>query len=382
MAWGSSASLNAQINLRYFQKSKERCYPWAGSPYWVMTLSNASRHFASDNNAGMCPEVLAALVEANAHHLPGYGDDPWTRRAERLFRDVFETECEVFFVFNGTASNCLALWSLCESFHGVICHRYSHIETDECGAPGFFMHGVTLLPVDTADGKLTEETVREAHETKHDFHAAQPRALSLTQSTELGTVYRPEEIHHLSRVARELGLSVHMDGARFANAVASLKVSPAEMTWRAGVDVLSFGGTKNGAGFGEAVVFFDLKRAENFRRRCKQSGQLSSKMRFLSAQWVGLLENSVWLKYAEQANRVATYLESRLAEVPGVSVSFPREANAVFASLPGPLAEAAVKKGWRFYNDVGPGGAARLMCSWDSTEGDVDAFVADLLAAD
>ncbi len=346
-----------------------------------MTTPVSPRHFASDNNAGICPEVFAALAEANGPHAPGYGDDPWTRRAEALFRDVFETDCEVFFVFNGTASNCLALWSLCESFHGVICHRHSHIETDECGAPGFFMHGVTLLPADTADGKLTPATVRHAATLKHDFHAAQPRALSLTQATELGTVYTPDEVRSLSETARELKLSVHMDGARFANAVAGLGVSPADITWRAGVDVLSFGGTKNGAQAGEAVVFFDRARADNFRRRSKQSGQLASKMRFLSAQWIGLLENGVWLRHASHANETAAYLEQRLATLPGVQVAFPRQANAVFALLPTPAAEAVAARGWRFYNDVGPGGAARLMCSWDSTTGDVDAFVADLRSA-
>ena len=346
-----------------------------------MTPTVFPRHFASDNNAGICPEVFAALAEANGSHAPGYGDDPWTRRAENLFRDVFETGCEVFFVFNGTASNCLALWSLCESFHGVVCHRHSHIETDECGAPGFFMHGVTLLPADTADGKLTPATVREASTTRHDFHAAQARALSLTQATELGTVYTPDEVRALSATARELKLSVHMDGARFANAVASLGVSPADLTWRAGVDVLSFGGTKNGAQAGEAVVFFDRTRADNFRRRCKQSGQLASKMRFLSAQWVGLLEGGAWLRHAVHANETAAYLERRLADLPGVRVAFPRQANAVFALLPKPAADAVAARGWRFYNDVGPGGAARLMCSWDSTAADVDAFIADLRSA-
>ncbi len=346
-----------------------------------MMTSAFPRHFASDNNAGICPEVFAAMTEANQHHLPGYGDDPWTRRAEALFRDVFETDCEVFFVFNGTASNCLALWSLCESFHGVICHRHSHIETDECGAPGFFLHGVTLLPADTADGKLDEPSVRRAHTLRHDFHAPQPRALSLTQATELGTVYTPQEVGALSALARELKLFVHMDGARFANAVAGLSAAPADVTWRAGVDVLSLGGTKNGAMIGEAVVFFDRARADNFRRRCKQSGQLASKMRFLSSQWVGLLEGGAWLRHATHANGVATYLEQQLRALPGVTVAFPRQANAVFALLPAVAAAAVAARGWRFYNDVGPGGAARLMCSWDSTSGDVDAFVGDLRAA-
>ena len=346
-----------------------------------MTTPAAARHFASDNNAGICPEVLAAITEANRDHAPGYGDDPWTRRAERLFAETFEMDCEVFFVFNGTASNCLALWSMCESFHGIVCHRHSHVQTDECGAPGFFMHGATLLPADTPGGKLDAPAVREACNLRHGFHAPEPRALSLTQSTELGTVYTPDELRALTDVARELRLSVHMDGARFGNAVASLGVTPADVTWRAGIDVLCFGGTKGGAAAGEAVVFFDRARAENFQRRCKQSGQLASKMRFLSAQWVGMLENGAWLRHAAHANAVAAYLEAKLATLPGVRVAFPREANAVFALLPTVAADEVAARGWRFYNDVGPGGAARLMCSWDSTEGDVDAFVGDLAEA-
>jgi threonine aldolase len=340
-----------------------------------------ARHFASDNNAGICPEVLAALAEANQDHAPGYGDDPWTRRAERLFQDIFETSCEVFFVFNGTAANCLALWSACESFHGVICHRHAHIETDECGAPGFFMHGVTLLPAETPDGKLTPATVAEAFKQRHDFHAPQPRALSLTQATELGTVYSAGELGALTELARELKLTVHVDGARFANAVAGLGASPADLTWRAGVDVLCLGGTKNGAAGGEAVVFFDAALAENFRRRCKQSGQLASKMRFLSAQWIGLLENGAWLRHAQQANDTAAYLARELEGLSGVRIAYPREANAVFVHLPDAAAAAVAARGWRFYNDVGPGGAARLMCSWDSTAGDVDAFIGDLKEA-
>ncbi len=346
-----------------------------------MTSQVAPRHFASDNNAGICPEVLAALVEANQDHAPGYGDDPWTRRAEGLFRDMFETDCEVFFVFNGTAANCLALWSLCESFHGVVCHEHSHIKTDECGAPGFFMHGVSLLTAPSPEGKLTPDAVRAAHHQRHDFHSPQPRALSLTQSTELGTVYSLDELHTLTALARELKLFTHMDGARFANAVVSLDCSPAEMTWRAGVDVLCLGGTKNGAATGEAVVFFNRKHADNFKRRCKQSGQLASKMRYLSAQWVGMLENDVWRRNATRANKVAIYLAGELANLPGVRLAHPRQANAVFADLPTLAADAVLARGWRFYNDVGPGGAARLMCSWDSTERDVDLFVDDLREA-
>ena len=346
-----------------------------------MHSQTSPRHFASDNNAGICPEVLAALIEANQRHVPGYGDDPWTRRAEQIFQDVFETSCEVFFVFNGTAANCLALWSACESFHGVICHRHAHIATDECGAPGFFMHGVTLLCADTPDGKLTPAAVEQAFKQRHDFHAPQPRALSLTQATELGTVYSVDELRGLTALARDLKLVVHMDGARFANAASGLDASPADLTWRSGVDVLCLGGTKNGAAAGEAVVFFDSALADNFRRRCKQSGQLASKMRFLSAQWVGMLEDGAWLRHARHANGIAAYLARELDGLSGVRIAYPREANAVFVDLPAPAAEAVAARGWRFYNDVGPGGAARLMCAWDSTREDVDAFVADLRQA-
>jgi threonine aldolase len=337
------------------------------------------RHFASDNNAAICPEVFAALAEANRDHAASYGDDPWTRRAERAVQDAFETDCEAYFVFNGTAANCLALWSACESFHGVICHQHAHIRTDECNAPAFFTHGVSLLGADGPDGKLTPAAAAEAFQQRHDFHAPQPRALSLTQATELGTVYTPSEIGALTAFARERSLAVHMDGARFANAVAGLGVSPADVSWRAGVDVLCLGGTKNGAAAGEAVVFFDRALAANFRRRCKQSGQMASKMRFLSAQWVGMLEGGAWLRHAAHANAMATRLAQKLESVPGVSLASPREANAVFAHLPEAAAAAVVAKGWRFYNDVGPSGAARLMCSWDTTAADVDAFVTDLL---
>lgn len=340
------------------------------------------RHFASDNNAGIVPEVWAALQEANAGHAPAYGDDPWTNAAVAEFRRVFAHDAlEVFFVFNGTAANSLALAALTDSMHGVLCHEFSHVMTDECNAPGFFRHGLMLLPVPGSGGKVDPAALPQRVAGLRSVHAPEARVLSLTQATELGTVYRPDEIRTLSATARELGLHVHMDGARFANAVASAKCAPADLTWRSGVDVLSFGGTKGGMLAGEAVVFFDPALAANFRRRMKQSGQLSSKMRFLSAPWLGYLRDDAWLRHARHANARAARLAAGIAAVPGAALAHGPEANAVFARLPAGVAEKLWAQGWRFYDDVGPAGAVRLMCSWDTTEADVGAFVAAVAQA-
>jgi threonine aldolase len=335
------------------------------------------RHFASDNYAGICPEALATLLEANAGHAPSYGSDAWTEEAARLVREIFETDCEVFFVFNGTAANSLALASLCQSFDGTLCYDHAHIYTDECGAPTFFAHGTTLTPIPGEHGKITPAAVAYAATKRRDLHHSKARALSLTQSTELGTVYSVAEVGALTEGARQHGLAVHMDGARFANAVASLGVAPRAITWEAGVEVLSLGGTKNGLPFGEAVVFFNLEYARHFDYRRKQGGQLASKMRFLAAPWVGALRDGAWLRHAAQANAMAAALERGLRTLPAAQITHPRQANAVFAALP-PAVEAALRaKGWLFYNDVDPDRAARLMCSWDTTHEDVAAFLRD-----
>lgn len=336
------------------------------------------RHFASDNYSGICPEVWHALEEANCGHTPGYGEDPWTNHACKMIRDVFERDCEVFFVFSGTAANALVVASMCESFHSVFCHKFAHLETDECGAPGFFAHGVKLVTLPGQNGKLIPAELAEAAVRRTDVHASRPGAISLAQATELGTVYTLGEVAALGEVARKFELSLHMDGARFANAVAALDVAPAALTWRAGVDVLSFGGTKNGMAFGEAVVFFNRELARNFEYRLKQSGQLASKMRFLSAQWIGMLIDGAWLRHASHANEMAGRLERRLRPMAQVEVLFPREANALFVKLPPEVLNALRASGHRFYTDVGPGGAARLMCSWDTTEDDVSALVSDI----
>lgn len=335
------------------------------------------QQFASDNYSGICPEALQHLEKANRGHVPSYGDDRYTAEACDLFRELFETPCEVFFVFNGTAGNALSLASLCQSYHSVICHPYAHVETDECGAPEFFSHGSKLLLADGAEGRMDPEAARQQILRRTDIHFPRPRALSVTQSTELGTVYRPDELSALGRVAKEHGLNMHMDGARFANAIGHLGVAPRACSVDAGVDVLCLGGSKNGLAFGEAVIFFDRERAHEFDYRCKQAGQLASKMRFVAAQWIGLLSNGTWLRHARHANACARRLCSLLEEIPEVKVLFPVEANAVFVEIPEPVSAALKAKGWIFYSFIGVAGA-RLMCSWDTTDETMDTFIADL----
>jgi threonine aldolase len=337
-----------------------------------------SRQFASDNYAGICPEAWEALARANDGHAPAYGDDVWTARAADALRGLFETDCQVFFTFNGTAANALCLASLCQSYHSILCHETAHVETDECGAPEFFSNGTKVLLVSGRDGKIDPGGIGRMVTRRTDIHYPKPGAVTITQATELGTVYTPEEVGAVSEACRAYGLRLHMDGSRFANAVASLGVSPAALTWRAGVDVLSFGGTKNGMAVGEAVVFFDTSLAKEFDYRCKQAGQLASKMRFLSAPWVGMLERGAWLTRARHANAMAAQLERGLREIPGVRVLFPRDANGVFVELPGDAADRLGALGWRFYQFIGDG--CRFMCAWDTTEGDVRSLVADVRA--
>src|SRR5690606_32130921 len=312
-------------------------------------------------------------------HAPAYGEDDWTRKVSDRLRELFETDCDVYFVFNGTAANSLALAALCQSYHSVVCHELAHVQTDECGGPEFFANGSKRLPAHGAQGKLTPAAVLEVISRRSDIHYPKPRVVTLTQSTEVGTVYRPDEVAAISACAREHGLRVHMDGARFANAVASLGVAPAEITWKVGVDVLCFGGTKMGLPVGEAVVFFDRKLSEDFAYRCKQAGQLASKMRFLSAPWLGILEDGVWLKHARHANAMAQRLAAGLVQVPGAKLLFPVEANGVFCELPLPVLDGLRTRGWRFYTFIGAGGA-RFMCGWDTLPASVDALLADVRA--
>jgi threonine aldolase len=336
------------------------------------------RHFASDNYAGICPEAFAAMRQANEGHEVGYGDDSWTEKASNLLREVFEIDCEVFFVFNGTSANSLSLAALCQSYHSILCHEMAHVEGSECGAPEFFANGTKVLLLPGAQGKIEPRSIESAVNKRTDIHYPKPRALSLTQATEVGTVYSLEELGVLAEAARRFGLRVQMDGARFANAVVHLGVAPKEVTWKVGVDVLCFGGTKNGLAVGEAVVFFNRELAKEFDYRCKQGGQLASKMRFLSAPWTGMLQDGAWLRHAGHSNAMARRLEAAIRPLPGIKIAYPVESNAVFARIPDPVVDAMHQKGWKFYTHVGGWEESRLMCSWDTTSEDVDGFAADL----
>lgn len=341
--------------------------------------------FASDNTAGICPEAWSALDAANTGFVPSYGTDPWTQRACDLLRELFEKpDAEIFFVFNGTAANSLVLASLCQSYHSVICHELAHVETDECGAPEFFSNGTKILVGQGPEAKLSPSEVERLILKRTDVHYPKPRVVSLTQATECGTVYRPEEIRAITDVARWHGLSTQMDGARFANAFVRVQQegrrSAAELTWKAGVDALCFGGTKNGMNTTEAVVFFQPALAKEFEYRCKQAGQLSSKMRFQAAQWVGVLESGAWIKHAAHANEMAQRLARGLAGVPGVKLARQPEANGVFVHFPPAVADALHARGWHFYNFIG-GQGYRLMCSWNTSPESVDALVRDAVEA-
>ena len=340
-------------------------------------VSALKNQFASDNYAGICPEAWQALERVNHGYANAYGDDAWTARACDLMREFFEVDCQVFFVFNGTAANSLALASLCQSYHSIICHELAHVETDECGAAEFFSNGTKLLLVGGKHGKVDLAEVEHTVRRRSDIHYPKPKALSITQSTELGTLYSLTELQGVGEMARRLGLRVHMDGARFANALAGLGVSPKEASWQAGIDVLTFGGTKGGLAVGEAVIFFDRELAREFDYRCKQAGQLASKMRFLSAPWIGLLEDGALLRHAAHANRCAALLEQALCALPGVEVIHPRQANALFLHLPEELIAGLRARGWHFYTFIGSGDV-RLMCSWSTTEADIVALAADL----
>lgn len=331
--------------------------------------------FASDNTAGICAEAWAALQEANAGHQPSYGDDEFTREACDAFRDLFETDCDVYFVFTGTAANALCLASICQPFHAVIVHESAHVETDECGATEFFSGGSKLLPARGAGAKIDPAALARALGGRRDLHFPKPRALSVSQATEFGTVYRPEELGALRELARNREVAIHMDGARFANAVASLELAPADLTWRAGVDVLCLGGTKLGMAAAETVIFFRRDLGREFASRCKQAGQLASKMRFASAQWRALLRGERWLAHARHANALARDLARGLQQIPGIQLLHPVEANGVFVELPPATKQRLHDRGWHFYDF--PGAGSRLMCSWNTTPADIAALLKD-----
>jgi len=332
-----------------------------------------TRNFASDNNAGIHPEILEAIARANQGHVIAYGDDPYTRSAVKKFEEHFGADIAVFFTFNGTGANILGLQALTQSFHSILCSDYAHIYVDECGAPEKHT-GCKLLPLPQQDGKISLDSVRHAYHGVGDQHHSQPRVISITQSTEMGTVYQPEEIKALVHFAHEHGMFLHMDGARIANAAASLGQTLRQATRDLGVDVLTFGGTKNGIMGGEAVVFFQPKLSQDFLFLRKQNMQLASKMRFIAVQFEALLTNDLWRRSAEHANRMARMLEKEISCIPEVKVVWKVEANGVFTQIPRHSIEK-IKQHYYFYMWVEEESIVRWMCSFDTTEDDIHAFI-------
>ncbi|MGA8429195.1 MAG: low specificity L-threonine aldolase [Candidatus Sulfotelmatobacter sp.] len=338
----------------------------------------SSRGFASDNNAGVHPEIIEAIARVNRGHVVAYGEDPYTRSAIKKFEEHFGSGIDVFFTFNGTGANVLGLQAINRPYHAVLCSDYAHIYTDECGAPEKHT-GCKLIPLPHQDGKITVESVRHAYHGIGDQHHVQARVISITQSTEMGTVYRPEEIQALARFAHENEMFLHLDGARLANAAASLGQTLRQATRDLGVDVLSFGGTKNGIMGGEAVVFFNQDASSNrelsrdFLYLRKQGMQLASKMRFIAAQFEALLTDGLWRRSADHANRMARLLEKEIRGIPGVRVMWPVEANGVFAQIP-PHAIEKIKARYFFYMWIEEESIVRWMCSFDTTEEDIKDF--------
>jgi threonine aldolase len=337
------------------------------------------KNFYSDNVSGASPEILRAIVDANAEDTAPYGGDPHTQRLERRMAELFETEVDVYPVGTGTVANGLCAALLTAPYGAIYCADISHLHASECGGAEFWSGGnARSVPVPTVDGKIAPATLTDTVEAGSLRAADVPgRALSLTQATEAGTVYTVREVRELASAARARNLLVHMDGARFANAVARLGCTPAELTWRAGVDVLSFGATKNGALCAEAVVFFDRRLAETMRYRRRRAGHLYSKMRFLSAQLVAFLEDDLWLRNARHANAMAAEVRRGLADIPGVRFPHPTEINFVLAALPKPVWEGLAADGYSFSRRGGPrDGIVRIACAWDTPAEAVEALIA------
>ena len=343
-------------------------------------FQTASMNFASDNAYGADPELLKALAAASAGAVASYGDDPLTEQLKAVMAKVFERDVAVFPVMTGTAANALALSTLCPQHGAVVCHDHAHIAVDECGAVEFYTHGAKLALVEGTHGKLTPKAIERALSAfrKGDVHSAQPSVISLTQATESGTVYTLKEIGEIAALAKAHGMKLHMDGARFANALAHLGVSPAEMSWKAGVDALSFGATKNGALCAEAVVFFNPNDVRDFEYRRKKAGHLVSKMRFVSAQLLSYLENDRWLASAAHANALAKRLAQGLAGVAHADIAHPVEANAIFVHLPDKTVAHLRASGAHFLDWAPPENGrtlVRLVTSFATPDADIERFL-------
>ena len=334
--------------------------------------------FSSDNVTGACPEVMDAIVAANEGIVESYGNDKWSTNLQKKLSEIFETDVVVFPVVSGTAANALALSVLSPAFGKIYCNELSHINTDECGAPEFFSGGAKLVTMSSEDGKINAKDLSQNIRGTGIVHLAQPAAVSITQACETGTVYQLEEIKSIAETAHEHGLKVHMDGARFANAIVSLNVSPAEMTWKSGVDVLSFGGTKNGCLTAEAVVFFKPELVGNFPYLHKRSGQLLSKMRFISAQLEAYISNDVWLRNARNANSMAKLLSEGFAKFPDIKLAYTTQSNEVFVHLPSSIIDLLNAKGYNVSEDELDGKSVRFVTAWNTVSDDIDKLISSI----
>lgn len=339
-------------------------------------MSTYNTAFTSDNIAGVSPQVLEAMARCNNGQADPYGRDECSKQAEQMLSDVFEKDVSVFFVTTGTAANCLSLSALTPPWGAVLCHHDGHINHDECGAPEFFNSGARVLTLDGADSKIDPEALKWG--VRHrvgDMHSSQPASVSLTQATETGTIYSVDEILRIGAITKNSGLRMHMDGARFANALVALGCSPAEMTWRCGVDMLSFGATKNGTMSAEAIIVFDKTLAHEMAFRVKRSGQLGSKMRFMAAQMLGYLENDLWLKNARQANAMAAMLKNGLEKISQISIIGSPQANIIFCNMPQYCIDRLLEQGFSFYHDRWEPGVVRFVTSFATTEQDIQHFL-------
>ncbi|GED16123.1 threonine aldolase family protein [Aneurinibacillus migulanus] len=334
------------------------------------------KSFASDNYSGVHPEIMESIIRANVNHVSSYGNDPYSEAAVSKFKEHFGDNIDVYFVFNGTAANVLGLKAITRSYNSIICAETSHIHVDECGAPEYFT-GCKTLTLPTEDGKLYVDLIKQHLTGFGDQHHSQPKVISIAQPTELGTVYKPEEIQAIATFAHEHGMLLHMDGSRLSNAAASLKLTFKEITVDVGVDVLSFGGTKNGLMIGEAIVFFDKSLATDFKYIRKQGMQLGSKMRFIAAQFEALLSNDLWLRNARNANDMAKFLAGKIENIPEIKITQEVEANAVFAIIPREYI-STLQEVYSFYVWSEEKSEVRWMTAFDTTKEDIENFVAEI----
>lgn len=331
--------------------------------------------FASDNVAGACPEVLEALLKANEGDSAPYGNDDYSKSLQKKFSEIFEKEVIVYPIASGTAANALALATMTPVFGNIYCHKLAHINTDECGAPEFYTGGAKLIPLVGVDGKITSGELEQNISGVGIVHHTQPSSVSITQVCETGEVYELDEIKEITKVAHNHNLNMHMDGARFANALVSLNCTPAEMTWKSGIEVLSFGATKNGCIAAEAIIFFKPELVGNLSFLMKRAGHLLSKMRFVSAQLEAYISNNVWLDNAKNANEMGKKLSEGLIKHNSIKLAYPTQANEVFAKFPREVIEHLNSEGYKMNEDELDGQAARLVAAWNTKISDVESFL-------